>query len=63
LSIPARGNLASRNQNIGIKVLDIKDQPLSVKDARKRKKEEEEKEKKVGASCRRQELSMSDTKD
>ena len=45
--MPARGSLASRNQSIGIKVLDIKDQPLSFKDARKRKKDEEEKEKKV----------------
>ena len=47
MGVPARGNLASRNQSIGIKVLDIKDQPLSFKDARKRKKDEEEKEKKV----------------
>ena len=45
--MPARGSLASRNQSIGIKVLDIKDQPLSLKDARKRKKDEEDKEKKV----------------
>ena len=55
MGVPARGNLASRNQNIGIKVLDIKDQPLSFKDARKRKKDEEEKEKKVrrrGEKCR-----------
>ena len=47
MGVPARGNLASRNQSIGIKVLDIKDQPLSFKDARKRKKDEEEKERKV----------------
>ena len=49
MGVPARGSLASRNQSVGIKVLDIKDQPLSFKDARKRKKDEEEKEKKVGS--------------
>ena len=46
MGVSARGNLASRNQSIGIKLLDINDQPLS-KDARKRKKDEEDKERKV----------------